>query len=186
MIETLEARRLLSTVFNAASVEVTGNAKANVIDVTVVPVIGGYLTTVVEDGASHSAVTSTGLAIVRGNGANDTIRIHSAQNTQIFGGDGKDIITGGDGSDVVDGGAGADVINTGAGDDTVTMGDQDHVNLGAGSDLLITSVNFRTGTFADGGTDSSGGIDTVRFSEFFFKPKATYVGFEIIDINVPL
>jgi Ca2+-binding RTX toxin-like protein len=186
MFETLETRRLFSTVFSAASVEVIGNAKANVIDVTVVPVLGGYLTTVVEDGVTNSAVTSAGTALVRGNGANDIIRIHSAQATEIFGGDGKDNITGGDGSDVVDGGAGADTINTGAGDDTVTMGDQDHVSLGAGSDVLITSVSFRSGTFADGGTDESAGTDTIRFTEFFFKLKATYAGFEVTEINLPV
>ncbi|WP_310599361.1 calcium-binding protein, partial [Desulfobulbus sp.] len=110
---------------------------------------------------SGSSMTETA-DILRGLGGNDT----------LYGYGGADILEGGEGNDYLYGGTGSDTLNGGVGDDTLTgeAGDDillggtgnDTLNGGAGSDTYI----FNRGNGNDIiNSDSSNGLDTLRFGE---------------------
>jgi hypothetical protein len=70
-----------------------------------------------------------GRVVVYGLKGSDTIAVHSAVATQIFGGDDDDVILGGVGFNVIDGGLGDDVI--------VSRGTGDKLTGGGGRDTIV-------------------------------------------------
>jgi Ca2+-binding RTX toxin-like protein len=71
-----------------------------------------------------------------------------AGNDTIFGGSGSDNLSGGSGNDLLDGGPSIDIMDGGDGDDTYVVDNiYDMLNEedGAGTDLVISSVDFRLG-----------------------------------------
>lgn len=101
---------------------------------------------VADDGPVSNPVGNvrTDIEKVIGSMVADTITGQSAAATQIFGGNGADVLVGGSAADTIDGGSSGDTITPGGGSDTVTSGSEvdtiwandgaaDSVNCGSGS-----------------------------------------------------
>ena len=142
--EALEGRRLLSASLaeGVLSVEGTDDADEIVVSLNATDPAASMLDVKINGEVSSFALADvTSLKISGGHGA-DVITIDETGGAitlaaEIFGGNGKDVLTGGSGNDKLDGGNGKDVLNGGAGDDTLTGGrGKDKLDGGAGTNVL--------------------------------------------------
>ena len=168
--EALEARYLLHA--GHSLVEVVGNNRGNIIDVTLnaatqhieVRVDGVNPDLTHPDGYDAAEVVSIH---IRGRGGNDTITVDAAIQamSEIFGGSGNDTITGGSGSDVINGGRGHDSILGGEGNDSIVgLPGNDTLLGGDGDDTLDGGSGHDS---IEGGSDDDSllgarGLDTLN------------------------
>jgi len=184
LFESLENRRLFSTIGLSAAGALTVNGNANFTNLITVAenTAGTSLTAkVVSNGATLTktfTVAQVKHLNINGGGRADTISvgqsghafgiatmidakagadsIHTgAENDSINGGDGNDIIFAGAGNDLVHGGNGADVIHGGDGNDTLWGGAGNDTIYGeAGNDTLGGVLGSGNHEFGGAGSDT--------------------------------
>jgi len=112
-------------------------------------------------GVTAADFTALVSLVVDGGNGDDTITGSVDFPTEIFGGDGDDLIVGGNAADVIDGGDGNDMISGGDGNDVIDAGDgDDAVNGGLGDDVISAGDGQDTVHGDDGDDTISGGDGT--------------------------
>jgi hypothetical protein len=184
LLETLEARQMLSvSVVNGALI-ITGTSGDDTITVSRDPVTKGQLRVSINgllNGVDGVGVNRINISALEGN---DLILIDPSQgeialpvniaggsgNDTMTGGSGADILQGGRGNDVIRGSAGSDLLEGGVGNDFLYGGDgRDSIDGGAGADALYTGGYRREVVRSDA-------LDTVDRSVPNFHTNTEYNG----------
>jgi Ca2+-binding RTX toxin-like protein len=135
-IDPLEPRRLLSFTLTNGTLNVSGTAGDDFINVSVNPIDGSIELDDNLDFHDFSPSDVKGIFIDAGAGDDDiSIDPGISIPSTLFGDDGNDSIQGGGGNDAIDGFGGDDTLDGGAGDDVLVGGDgADELLGGAGTD----------------------------------------------------
>ena len=171
LIETLESRRLLSSVTLGSNGVLRVVGDDDVTDQIMLRLDGDQVSVVVNGGdAQLFDKAAVRLIRVHGRGSDDAVTIDESngalgERVEINGGEGNDVLTGGaggetiigaGGDDHINGNGGNDLLNGGEGNDVITAGDQRDVIYGGPGDDDVTAGGGRD--FVRGGA----GNDTLR------------------------
>ena len=172
---TLQGNAPINVVDNAGNDTITGNAGANLIEVSggVDVAHGGSGTDRLFVDYSSATGSITGTAVSITDGGSHAVTFDGFENFTIYTGSGADTLTVGDGENIIHSGAGNDTITSGnghnqivagSGDDTVTAGDGgNRIWGGLGNDTITsgTGNDYVNGGAGDDTLTGGGGDDTV-------------------------